>query len=55
MTKHADITVYDSNNNLQLVVEVKNQPDASADWATQMRRNWTRTHSKCSLLFTRTS
>jgi hypothetical protein len=39
MTKHADITVYDTNNNLQLVVEVKNQPDVSAHWATQMRRN----------------
>ncbi len=39
MTKHADIIVYDSDNNLQLVVEVKNQPDVSVDWATQMRRN----------------
>jgi hypothetical protein len=39
MKKRADIAVYDPDRNLQLVVEVKNQPEASVEWATQMRRN----------------
>jgi hypothetical protein len=39
MTKRANISVYGSNDNLQLVIAIKNQPDVSTDWAIQMRRN----------------
>ena len=35
----ADIAVYDSDGQLQLVVEIKNRPGASAEWATRLRHN----------------
>ena len=37
--RRADVAVYSPDGNLQLVVEIKNRPDASAEWVTQMRRN----------------
>jgi len=39
MKKRADIAVYDADYVLQLVVEIKKQPDADTQWATQMRCN----------------
>ena len=39
MNTRADILVYDHDQKLQLVVEVKSKHGASADWAAQMRRN----------------
>ena len=39
MLKLADILVYSADDNLQLVVEVKNKTEAGPDWAAQMRRN----------------
>ncbi len=39
MEKRADIVVHGPDGSLQLVVEVKNRPDASADWAARMFRN----------------
>ncbi len=41
MEKRADIAVYAPDGSLQLVVEVKNRPGASADWAARMFRNMT--------------
>ena len=35
----ADIAVYDTDGQLQLVVEIKNRPGASAEWATRLRHN----------------
>ena len=37
--KRADIAVYDPDGQLQLVVEIKNRPGASAEWATRLRHN----------------
>ena len=37
--RRADVAVYSPDGNLQLVVEIKNRPSASAEWVTQMRRN----------------
>lgn len=37
--KIADIAVYAPDNILKLVVEVKNRPGASSDWAARMLRN----------------
>ena len=37
--KRADAAVYDSVGQLQLVVEIKARPGASAEWAVHMRRN----------------
>lgn len=37
--KQADIAVYDPDRQLQLVVEIKNRPGASAEWATRLRHN----------------
>lgn len=37
--RRADVAVYSSDGNLQLVVEIKNRPGASAGWVIQMRRN----------------
>ena len=37
--RRADVAVYSPDGNLQLVVEIKNRPGASAEWVTQMRRN----------------
>ena len=37
--KQADIAVYDPDGQLQLVVEIKNRPGASAEWATRLRHN----------------
>ncbi len=34
-----DIVIYDPQGELALVVEVKNKPGATPDWAAQMRRN----------------
>ena len=34
-----DIVIYDPRGELALVVEVKNKPRATPDWAAQMRRN----------------
>jgi len=39
MLKLADIVVHSPDDNLQLVVEVKNKTEAGAAWAAQMRRN----------------
>lgn len=36
---HADVAVYSRDGNLQLVVEIKNRPGASAEWVAHMRRN----------------
>jgi len=33
------IVIYDPRGELALVVEVKNKPRATPDWAAQMRRN----------------
>ena len=35
----ADVAVYSPEGNLQLVVEIKNRPGASAEWVIHMRRN----------------
>ena len=35
----ADIAVYGPDGQLQLVVEIKNRPGASAKWATRLRHN----------------
>ena len=35
----ADIAVYGPDGQLQLVVEIKNRPGASAEWATRLRHN----------------
>jgi hypothetical protein len=37
--RRADVAVYSPDGKLQLVVEIKNRPGASAEWVTQMRRN----------------
>ena len=37
--RQADIAVYDPDGQLQLVVEIKNRPGASAEWATRLRHN----------------
>ena len=37
--KRADVAVYGSDGQLQLVVEVKARPGASAEWAIHLRRN----------------
>lgn len=37
--RRADVAVYSPDGNLQLVVEIKNRPGASAEWVIQMRRN----------------
>ena len=37
--KRADVAVYDSVGQLQLVVEIKARPGASTEWAVHMRRN----------------
>jgi len=37
--RRADVAVYSPEGNLQLVVEIKNRPGASAEWVIQMRRN----------------
>ena len=37
--KRADVAVYGLDGHLQLVVEIKARPGASANWAVQMRRN----------------
>ncbi len=37
--KYADIAVYSPDDELQLVVEVKNRVEANAGWAAHMRRN----------------
>jgi hypothetical protein len=37
--RRADVAVYSPDGNLQLVVEIKNRPSASAEWVTHMRRN----------------
>lgn len=34
-----DVSVYSRNGELQLVVEVKNRPDANERWVRQLRRN----------------
>ena len=39
MSRCADIAVHDRNHQLQLLVEVKSRQGASAQWASQMRRN----------------
>ncbi len=33
--RRADVAVYSPDGNLQLVVEIKNRPGASAEWVTQ--------------------
>lgn len=35
----ADVAVYGSNGQLQLVVEVKNRANVSTDWVSRIRRN----------------
>jgi hypothetical protein len=42
MAIRPDISVYSPDNRLQLVVEVKNKPESSPEWAAQMRRNLVR-------------
>ena len=37
--KNVDIAVYNPDGKLQLVVEVKNKPRASAEWVAHLRRN----------------
>lgn len=37
--KHVDVAVYSADGKLQLVVEIKSRPGASAEWAIRMRRN----------------
>jgi hypothetical protein len=37
--RRADVAVYSPDGSLQLVVEIKNRPGASAEWVIQMRRN----------------
>jgi hypothetical protein len=37
--RRADVAVYSPDGKLQLVVEIKNRPGASAEWVAQMRRN----------------
>lgn len=37
--KRADIAVYDPDGQLQLVVEIKNRPGASPEWAAHLRHN----------------
>lgn len=39
MNLRPDVVVYSSQDKPQLVVEVKNRPGASDEWARQMRRN----------------
>jgi hypothetical protein len=39
MLRQADIAVYDQDENLQLIVEVKKKSGASLDWVIQMHRN----------------
>lgn len=39
MVRRSDIAVYAPDGTLQLVVEVKNRPGASSDWAARMLRN----------------
>jgi hypothetical protein len=39
MNLRPDVVVYAPNERAQLVVEVKNRPGASDEWARQMRRN----------------
>jgi hypothetical protein len=39
MTRQADVAVYDSDGNLQLVVEIKKKLSATLEWVTQMRQN----------------
>lgn len=41
LERRADIAVYAPDGSLQLIVEVKNRPDASTDWAARMFRNMT--------------
>ena len=37
--RRVDIAVYNPDGKLQLVVEVKNRPHASAEWVAHLRRN----------------
>lgn len=37
--RNVDIAVYNPDGELQLVVEVKNRPHASAEWVAHLRRN----------------
>ena len=37
--KHADVAVYGSDGQLQLVVEIKARPGASAEWVIHLRRS----------------
>jgi hypothetical protein len=39
MPKHADLVAYDRAGDLKVVVEVKNKPEAPAEWARDLRRN----------------
>lgn len=39
MSDRPDITVFSPDRKLKLVVEVKGKPGASAEWASQLRRN----------------
>ena len=39
MIQVPDIAVYSPNNELQLIVEVKNKIGATPEWAANMRRN----------------
>jgi hypothetical protein len=39
MSSYADLALYNRNGQLTAVVEVKNKPGTSREWATQLRRN----------------
>lgn len=39
MDRGVDIAVYSPDDGLQLIVEVKNRPQTSAEWAVRFRRN----------------